>query len=94
MLKLSINTNLGAEDRLIDKLIEKINRIRGEQRVEEFVIFTSVDGWGKQAEYGRHGLEFNRFWSNIHKILSKCPSIEYWNYGFIQYFLFLHIQLL
>ena len=29
MLKLSINTNLGAEDRLIDKLIKKINRIRG-----------------------------------------------------------------
>ena len=29
MLKLSINTNLGAfPDRLIDKLIEKINRIR------------------------------------------------------------------
>ncbi len=76
MLKLSINTNLGAEDRLIDKLIEKINRIRGEQRVEEFVIFTSVDGWGKQAEYGRHGLEFNRFWSNVHKILSKCPTVS------------------
>ena len=75
MLKLSINTNLG-EDRLIDKLIEKINNIRGEQRVEEFVIFTSVDGWGKQAEYGRHGLEFNRWWKNIHKILSKCPTVS------------------
>ena len=76
MLKLSINTNLGAEDRLIDKLIKKINKIRDEQRCEEFVIFTSVDGWGKQAEYGRHGLEFDRFWKNVRKILSKCPTVS------------------
>ena len=76
MLKLSINTNLGAEDRLIDKLIKKINRIRDEQRCEEFVIFTSVDGWGKQAEYGRNGLEFDRWWNNVRKILSKCPTVS------------------
>ena len=76
MLKLSINTNLGAEDRLIDKLIKKINKIRDEQRCEEFVIFTSVDGWGKQAEYGRNGLEFDRWWKNVRKILSKCPTVS------------------
>lgn len=74
-LKLAINSNLGAPDNLIDKFIEKIKRIEDENRVKEFVIFTSVDTWGDQAEYIRNGLEFNRFWDNVNKILSKCPRV-------------------
>ena len=74
-LHLAINSNLGVPDNLIDKFIEKINRIEDEQRVKDFVIFTSVDGWGEQAEYGRNGLIFNKFWDNLNKILSKCPTV-------------------
>ena len=74
-LHLAINSNLGVPDNLIDKLIEKINRIEDQQRVKDFVIFTSVDGWGEQAEYGRHGLVFNKFWDNLNKILMKCPTV-------------------
>jgi MoaA/NifB/PqqE/SkfB family radical SAM enzyme len=74
-LKLAINSNLGAPDHLIDKFIEKIKRIEDENRVKEFVIFTSVDTWGEQAEYIRNGLEFNRFWDNVNKILEKCPRV-------------------
>jgi hypothetical protein len=74
-LKLAINSNLGAPDNLIDKFIEKIKRIEDENRVKEFVIFTSVDTWGEQAEYIRNGLEFNRFWDNVNKILEKCPRV-------------------
>tara|TARA_R100000657_G_C4678864_1_gene126087 strand:- start:1550 stop:2491 length:942 start_codon:yes stop_codon:yes gene_type:complete len=75
-LQLAINSNLGAPDKLINKFIEKIQRIEDEERVREFIIFTSVDGWGKQAEYQRHGLEFNRFWDNLNKILEKCPRVN------------------
>ena len=74
-LHLAINSNLGVPDNLIDKFIEKINRIEDEQRVKDFVIFTSVDGWGEQAEYGRHGLVFNKFWDNLNKILTRCPTV-------------------
>jgi len=74
-LHLAINSNLGVPDNLIDKFIEKINKLEEENRVSDFVIFTSVDGWGKQAEYGRHGLDFDKFWKNIDKILSKCPTV-------------------
>ena len=61
---------------MITKLIEKIKRIEDENRVKEFIIFTSVEGWGKQAEYQRHGLEFNRCWDNINKILENCPRVN------------------
>jgi len=74
-LNLSINSNLGVPDELINKFIDKMNKISDEGRVNELVIFTSVDGWGEQAEYGRHGLVFNKFWDNLNKILSKCPKI-------------------
>lgn len=75
-LKLAINTNLGVPDNLIDKLIEKINKIEDENRVKELIIFTSVDTWGDHAEYIRTGLIFNRFWDNLNKILTKCSRVN------------------
>ena len=75
-LNLAINSNLGVPDNLVDKFIDKINKITDEDRVNEFIIFTSVDGWGEQAEYIRNGLVFNKFWDNMHKVLSKCPRVN------------------
>jgi organic radical activating enzyme len=75
-LKLAINSNLGVPDKLIDKFIEKIKQIEEEDRVHEFIIFTSCDSWGEQAEYIRHGLEFNKFWDNINKILTQCKRVN------------------
>jgi len=69
-LKLAINSNLSVPDKLIDKLIEKIKRIEDEGRVKEIIIFTSVDAWGEQAAYVRTGMEFNKFWDNVNKVLS------------------------
>jgi organic radical activating enzyme len=75
-LNLAINSNLGVPDNLIDNFIEKIKRICDEGRVSQFIVFTSVDTWGKQAEYIRHGLVFNKFWDNVNKILTKCERVN------------------
>ena len=75
-LNLAINSNLGIPDDLVDKFIEKIKIIEDKSLVNEFIVFTSVDGWGEQAEYIRNGLEFNRFWDNMNKILSSCPRLN------------------
>ena len=75
-LNLAINSNLGIPDNLVDKFIEKIKKIEDEDRVKEFIIFTSVDAWGKRAEYIRNGLEFNRMWDNMNKIMSACPRVN------------------
>lgn len=74
-LKLGINSNLGVPQNLIDKLIEKLIYISENNLCKEIVLFTSIDGWGEQAEYIRHGLEFNRFWDNINKCLEKVPKL-------------------
>ena len=75
-LQFAVNSNLGAPDNLIDKFIEKIQRIEDEERVGEFIIFTSVDTWGEQAEYIRNGLDFNKFWDNCNKVLEKCSRVN------------------
>ena len=43
-----INSNLGIPDKLVDRFIDKINKICDEDRVREFIIFTSCDSWNKQ----------------------------------------------
>lgn len=75
-LSLAINSNLGVSDALINRLIDKINKITDENRVKEFIIFTSIDTWGDHAEYIRTGMVFNKFWDNVNKILLKCPKIN------------------
>ena len=75
-LQLAINSNLGVPDELIDRFIEKIQKIEDKEKVKEFIVFTSVDTWGEQSEYIRNGLEFNRFWDNMNKILEKCPRVN------------------
>ena len=75
-LNLAINTNLGVPDKLIDKFIDKIKRIEDGDKVKEFVVITSVDTWGEQAEYIRNGLVFNKFWDNVNKILTECSRIN------------------
>ena len=72
-LVLSINSNLMVPDNLIDEFIEKVNIITKEKRVKEFQMFTSVDTWGKDAEYIRNGLVFDKFWNNCNKFLRECP---------------------
>ena len=75
-LNLAINSNLGIPDNLVDKLIEKIKIIEDRGLVKEFILFTSVDTWGKQAEYIRDGLVFNKMWDNMNKVLTQCPRVN------------------
>ena len=74
-LKLSINSNLGSDDVLIDKLIEKVGKIIEEDRIKECIIYTSCDTYGEQAEYVRHGLNFDTLFNNVEKILTKLDKV-------------------
>ena len=74
-LNLAINSNLGIPQKIFDKFVEKVDRLVGDELVNEFVIFTSVDTWGKQAEYLRYGLDFNLVWERIDFLLERFPTI-------------------
>lgn len=68
-LEFSINTNLGAPDKLWDKFIEKARVLSSGDYIKKLTIFTSVDGWGERAEYLRPGLNFEKFKQRYEQIM-------------------------
>jgi organic radical activating enzyme len=74
-LSLAINSNLGVPDNLIDKFIEIAEDLCNNNKIKELIIFTSVEAKDKQAEYVRFGLDYEKFWNNIDKILTKLPKV-------------------
>jgi organic radical activating enzyme len=74
-ISLAINTNLGSPDAIIDRFIEIAKDLSDNNKVRELIIFTSVEAVGKQAEYTRNGLDYDKFWTNVEKILTVLPKV-------------------
>ena len=74
-LSLSINTNLGVPDTLIDKFIVIAKDLCENDKVRELTLFTSIEAKGAQAEYTRYGLDSEKFWDNVDKILTALPKV-------------------
>ncbi len=75
-LSLAINTNLGVDPKFVEKAVEKINKIQNAGHLNDITIFTSLDTWGKQAEYIRHGLDLVLFKKNLIHLLEKAPKVR------------------
>lgn len=75
-LNFSINSNLGSPKVLIERFVTIAKKIIEEKRVNEFIIYTSCEAYGSQAEYIRNGLDFNLFIENIEYILSELPTVS------------------
>lgn len=72
-LELAINTNLGVDDRLIERLIEEVNNIK--DCVKRVDIYTSLESTGKQAEYTRFGLDYDKWLKNVRLVLDKTDCL-------------------
>ena len=76
-LEVSINTNLNPPVEVFDKFLEKIKIIIDEKKVKNFKLFTSAEAHGKQAEYIRHGMNYDEWLSNMHKAFRVIPKIQF-----------------
>ena len=73
-LHLNVTSNMcPPNEKLKNKYFDMVKKICIEEKVEHFMQFVSVDAWGKQAEYIRNGLEFNRMWDNVDEFLDRIP---------------------
>ena len=70
-LELNINTNFGVKPILVERLVEKVNKLLANNCIRDFKIFTSVDTWGKPAEYIRTGLDISIWERNLDTYLTK-----------------------
>jgi hypothetical protein len=73
-LHLNVTSNMCPPDpKLKSKYFNAVSHICHEKKVEHFMQFVSVDGWGKQAEYIRHGLDYNKLMDNVDNFLTMIP---------------------
>jgi hypothetical protein len=74
-LNLSINTNFNAPEKIFNEFREKITKLMDEERVNEFILFTSCDAHGEQANYIRHGFNYDLFMERINILLTENPKL-------------------
>lgn len=70
-LSFCINSNLGIPESLFKKFVEKVEIIIDKELVHEFIIFTSCDAYGEQANYIRNGFNYNQFYERVDFLLDK-----------------------
>jgi organic radical activating enzyme len=58
-IEINVNTNLGYTPRHMEKLVSVVGDLMQNQKIKQFKMFTSMDTWGKRAEYLRTGLDLN-----------------------------------
>ena len=58
-LSIAINSNLGTDPRLIERLIEAVRKLEG--KVKQIEVYTSCESIGQQAEYVRDGIDYG-YW--------------------------------
>ena len=75
-IELGINTNLSVPNDRWEEFIDKVKYITDNDLVWNFVLFTSIEAEGKQAEYIRDGLDSKLLWSRIDEFLTKCEKPE------------------
>ena len=73
-LEMAVTTNASVPDKLWNKFVDKVSFISEYKKLKRFRAFVSVDGWGDQAEYMRHGLDFDRMWNNVNNYLTRVDE--------------------
>jgi organic radical activating enzyme len=64
-MKFAMNSNLGAKDELIDRLIDASHSIK------HFHLYTSNESFGAQSEYIRDGLVWDKWIANVDRVLAN-----------------------
>lgn len=72
-LHLCVTSNFSVEEKLWQRYMGYVRELCQEGRLEHFMQYVSLDGWGTQAEYMRHGLDFNLLWDRVNQFLSEVP---------------------
>jgi len=73
-LEMAVTTNASVPDKLWNKFVDKVSFISEYNKLKRFRAFVSVDGWGDQAEYMRHGLDFDKMWNNVNNYLTRVDE--------------------
>lgn len=73
-LELNLNSNLGTPTKWVEKLANNVVELRNNKSIKRFKLFSSMDTWGKRAEYLRTGLKVNLWEKNLETYVTMTRS--------------------
>jgi len=72
-LHLNVTSNFSVDEKSWQKYKDYVKRLCEGEKIEHFMQYVSVDTWGTQAEYLRHGLDFPLLWDRVNQYLEEIP---------------------
>ena len=73
-LHLNVTSNFSVDQKSWEKYLDYVKRLCQQGNLEHFMQYVSLDAWGSQAEYIRHGLDFELLWDRVNQFLTEVPS--------------------
>ena len=72
-LHLNTTSNFSVDNRVWAKYKDYVQRLCTGEQIEHFMQFVSMDTWGTQAEYIRHGLDFDKAINRTEEFVRDIP---------------------
>jgi organic radical activating enzyme len=73
-LHLNVTSNFSVDERSWQKYLGYVKQLCEGERIEHFMQYVSLDSFGNQAEYIRHGLDFDLLWDRVNQFLIEIPG--------------------
>ena len=73
-LHLNVTSNFSVDERSWQKYLGYVKELCEGERIEHFMQYVSLDSFGPQAEYIRHGLDFDLLWDRVNQFLTEIPG--------------------
>lgn len=73
-LHLNVTSNFSVDEKSWQKYKGYVKELCKGEKIEHFMQFVSLDAWGDQAEYIRHGLDFELLWDRVNQFLTEIPG--------------------
>jgi hypothetical protein len=73
-LHLNVTSNFSVDEKSWQKYLGYVKQLCEGERIEHFMQYVSLDSFGSQAEYIRHGLDFELLWDRVNQFLTEIPG--------------------
>jgi organic radical activating enzyme len=73
-LHLNVTSNFSVDEKSWQKYLGYVKQLCEGEKIEHFMQYVSLDSWSNQAEYIRHGLDFELLWDRVNQFLTEIPG--------------------
>ena len=73
-LHLNVTSNFSVDEKSWQRYKKYVKELCDGEKIEHFMQYVSLDSFGPQAEYIRHGLDFDLLWDRVNQFLTEIPG--------------------